>query len=91
MQSPSPFKRQCKMLTCPKLKMELPKVEYYFDDNEIMSKDAQVILLPEGGWRELYIGSPFMTPRKLGHICTPQYSIYKPSKLAPIVIDLTLE
>lgn len=108
MASTSPFKRVCATLSCPedkyvrlspRLKMLLPNVQYYFTDNQIIPSNAEVVVLPGGGWAEAYNGSPFDTLRPLGHIVTPQFeevNIQRPPKLvrsksvfSKLIVDLT--
>ena len=108
MTTESPFKRTCASLyteddkfikVSPRLKMILPTVQYYFTDNLIIPSDAEVIVLPGGGWAEAYNGNPFDTLRPLGHIVTPQF-LEVPTQMPPklirsksifprVVVDLT--
>ena len=93
-ESPSPFKRSCSHLIQPapekvrlgKARTLLPKVVYYFTDDIPISPGANIILLPEGGWAEEYIGCPFATMRPLGHIATAQFEY---AVIHPQIIDLT--
>jgi hypothetical protein len=102
----SPFKKACAGLhtseqiyvkLSPRLRMTLPTVQYYFSDNQIIPQNAEVLVLPGGGWAEAYHGSPFDTLRPLGHIVTPQFEEVplplKPPKLlrtkSIFVVDLT--
>ena len=81
------------------LRMVLPTVQYYFTDNQIIPQNAEVLILPGGGWAEAYHGSPFDTLRPLGHIVTPQFeehTIQQPPKLvrmksviSRVIVDLT--
>ena len=92
-ESPSPFKRSCSHLIQPapekvrlgKGRTLLPKVVYYFTDDLPISSGANIVLLPEGGWAEEYIGSPFATQRPLGHIATAQFEY---AVIHPQIIDL---
>jgi hypothetical protein len=94
MTTESPFKRICASIyseddkyvrVSPRLKMILPTVQYYFTDNQIIPSNAEVIVLPGGGWAEAYNGSPFDTMRPLGHIVTPQF-LEIPTSMPPKLI-----
>ena len=84
--SPSPFKKACQGLYYPvisptiqaiKLKLAreqgktFPDIQSYFTDNLPALPDATFVLLPTGGWAEVYNGSPFATKRPLGYMITP--------------------
>jgi hypothetical protein len=81
----SPFKRSCSHLACPDAskvrlfrgKPVLPDIQYYFADDQIIPSDADVLILPEGGWAQAYHGNPFHTQRPLGHIVSPRYEQYR--------------